>query len=582
MFSTSSLAESGAGGAGGSGPDRTKKNGAFGSATRSAELNAVSRFVSAAGRVPDRTAIVVDRGGSVERASYKELSQRAAACALALKRAGLSGGDRVVVMVPVSLDLYAIILSILSIGAVAVFVSPWLDRKHLESAVAEVAAKAYVGSASAQLLRLKSPALRRISVTFTTGRRICGLPARHSLAYRGPGDGQLSVQPVEENAPALISFTSGSSGVPKGANRTHSVLRGQHEALSAAFPVSDEDVDATMFPVTVLNSLASGVRSVVPKVDFRSTSRFDANGVLRLLTAERATTCALPPPALDALAAAALSRPESPPPIRRILCGGAPVYDRQIPRWTDAFPETEIVIAYGSTEAEPVAHIVAPDRLDAVSDVRPDSPGICVGEPTPSVDVRIIRIYAGPIDLSAAGWPEWEVTRGEIGEIVVAGPHVCRDYFRNPDAVRETKIVEPSGLVWHRMGDTGYIDERGRLWLAGRVHSTIVRNGEAVHPQLLEQAALSANASIARVAAVGLTDESLGQRVVVVLEAGSSDEAADAVRSAVSTSRFPVDDVVVARDPLPLDPRHRSKIDYEALRARLDVDEREKRGASPR
>jgi len=532
--------------------------------------NVVSRFIEAAGRAPERPAIVVDRGGRVENVSYGTLSRRAAGMAAALAGASISVGDRVIVMVPVSVDLYAIILSILSMGAVAVFLSPWLEKRHLDGAVRDLDAAAYVGSPAAQLLRLKVPALRHVPLTFTTGRRIWRVPARLSLASRGAGGQPLRAKPVEKDAPALISFTSGSSGVPKGANRTHSVLRGQHDALSSAFSFRDDDVDATMFPVTVLNNLASGVRSVVPCIDFGSDSRFDARAALSLMLREGVTTCALPPPALDALAERALGHPDERPALRRILCGGAPVYDRQIPAWTDAFPETEIVIAYGSTEAEPVSHLTARERWGARSDVRPASPGICVGRPAATVDVRIIRVHEGPVTLSPSGWSEWEVPQGEIGEIVVAGPHVCRDYFKNPEAVRETKIADPSGIVWHRMGDTGYFDSEGRLWLVGRVHSTIARGGEAVHPQLVEQAALSADGSVRRAAAVGLDDDSLGQRVVLVLETESTDAVREAVRRRLGESRLPVDEIVVAPGPLPLDPRHRAKIDYATLRAMIE------------
>ncbi len=89
-----------------------------------------------------------------------------------------------------------------------------------------------------------------------------------------PGDGY--VHPVEPDDPALITFTSGSSGEPKGANRTHRFLLAQHRALAAEFPAQPGDVDMPMFPVFALNNLASGVPSVVPEMDFRRVDQVNA------------------------------------------------------------------------------------------------------------------------------------------------------------------------------------------------------------------------------------------------------------------------------------------------------------------
>ena len=154
---------------------------------------------------------------------------------------------------------------------------------------------------------------------------------------------------------------------------------------------------------------------------------------------------------------------------------------------------------------------------------------------------------------------------------MIAGEHVGRDYFRSPRAFAESKIRDLDGTVWHRMGDTGRIDADGRFWLVGRVHSTVLRGGVAVHAQLVEQAARGEDERIARVAAVGLPDARLGERLVVAIESGAEPDAvAAAARKRLVDAGLPVDELRVSRRPLPLDPRHRSKIDYDALRRRLE------------
>jgi acyl-CoA synthetase (AMP-forming)/AMP-acid ligase II len=260
--------------------------------------------------------------------------------------------------------------------------------------------------------------------------------------------------------------------------------------------------------------------------------------------------------------------------LRRILTGGAPVSDAQLRAWRRDLPDTEIVVAYGSTEAEPVAHLAAEERLETVSNVRPRTPGFCAGRPIDRIQARVIRIHPGPVELGKGGWADWEVPRGAIGELAVTGEHVCKSYYRNPRAVAENKIVDrnaPGGTVWHRMGDTGYLDGEGRFWLCGRVHSTIRRAGQEVHPQLVEQAARGEDPRIRRLAAVGLPDPALGERVVLVLETetGEDDTLQRDVTDRLAAAGLAVDEIRITRVSLPVDPRHNSKIDYGRLREEL-------------
>ena len=79
---------------------------------------------------------------------------------------------------------------------------------------------------------------------------------------------------------------------------------------------------------------------------------------------------------------------------------------------------------------------------------------------------------------------------GEIGELIIGGPHVVQEYYNNPEAIRKNKIKDSeTGMQWHRMGDTGYLDSDGYFWITGRCHSTIyLGEGKGVlHPQIVEQ-----------------------------------------------------------------------------------------------
>lgn len=526
-------------------------------------LNVLSVLRDVAARVPDRPSLVM----GTEKVTFARLWERIDRASVGLRRLGLGPGERAIVMIPMSIDLYVALLAILKNGAVAVFVDPWIGWRQIAAFAAFAEPRAYAGIPKSHLLRLFSGGLRSIPLTITTGRRLGPWPARRTLAEleSAPGDGY--VHAVEADDPALITFTSGSSGEPKGANRTHRFLLAQHRALAAEFPAESADVDMPMFPVFALNNLASGVPSVVPEMDFRRVDQVDGAVLLRQMKTHGVTTCTASPPFFDRLTAEVerTGHPPAGPALRRILTGGAPVSDAQLAAWRRALPETEILVVYGSTEAEPVAHLTAEERLSARSALR----GFCVGHPSERVRTRVIRIQEGPVELGETGWEEWELPPGEIGELVVAGEHVCRDYYRNPGAVRENKIAEGSagGSVWHRMGDTGYFDAEGRFWIAGRVHSTIRRGEALIHPQLVEQAARGEDPRVWRVAAVGLPDPELGERVVLVVETEA--EIRGEIEARLRAAGVTVDEIRLTREPLPVDPRHNSKIDYGRLRSAL-------------
>src|SRR5436309_1978972 len=242
--------------------------------------NVLSVLHEVARRAPDRPALVMESGAI----TFGALRERISRAAAGFRRLGLSAGDRAIVMIPMSIDLYVAMLALLEIGAVAVFVDPWIGRRQIAAFAAFAEPRAWIGTPKSHLLRLLDARLRAIPITVTSGRRLGPLPAPLSLsglvgaALCGRPGGQgahagaplqgPSVHPVLPGDPALITFTTGSSGEPKGTNRTHGFLLAQRAALAAEFPAREGDAEMTMFPVFALNNLAAGVPSIVPAMDF--------------------------------------------------------------------------------------------------------------------------------------------------------------------------------------------------------------------------------------------------------------------------------------------------------------------------
>jgi acyl-CoA synthetase (AMP-forming)/AMP-acid ligase II len=502
-----------------------------------------------AAHAPERIAII-HRGRAV---TYAELAQRVSARAAALRRRGIGHGDRVLVFVPMSIPLYEILLAVFHVGAAAVFIDAWAGARRIDHAAALAECKGFIGIPRAFLLLLVSRALRRIPVKL--------LPSfgRHATSEDQP-NGQVPSRPNPPDTPALITFTTGSTGVPKAALRTVGFLLEQLRVLRAELRIGEGDVDLATLPIFVLANLACGATTLLP--DFNPAKPADFNAArVRAEAAERGVTTTAGSPAFyERLLEGAPPGEPVIPTLRRLHVGGAAVWPDFAARLCAAFPDADVRALYGSTEAEPIAGIGA-DELAACTEM---AGGVPAGVPSPFLRLAVIPIGATPPDreLTTEEWDALSLPEGEPGELCVAGPHVLKTYFRNDTAMRENKI-RVAGDVWHRTGDAGRL-AGGRLFLLGR-SSRAFRdaNGVWCFPMLIE-ARLRAIPGIAAGTVLRLLD---GRLAAAIEPDGSVPEAS--LPASIADADVPHDFVQIL-PALPRDPRHRSKIDYGALVVKLE------------
>lgn len=525
-----------------------------------AELNIAAGLAARALSHPDRIAITEYRWGRPRRLTFGELGDAVAATAATLRARGVTRGDRVLLLVPMSAALYVAMLGCLHVGATAVFVDAWADRRRLDAAVRKADPRAFIGSWKAQLLRLVSPSVRRIPVHLVA-----------TAAVQAPGSApRIACARAEADDVALITFTTGSTGAPKAALRTHAFLWAQHRALAEHLRLREEDVDMPTLPIFVLNNLALGVTSVIPAFDPRRPAEIDPARIWRQVVAEGVTTTSGSPAFYDRLLEWGGARHER-LPVRALFTGGAPVLPPLARRLQEGITGRAEVI-YGSTEAEPISGIGTAELLEAearaarVAGGDSTAGGVCVGTPSPSVELRLIRACDTPVTAGPDGLAALAVEAGAIGEIVVSGAHVLRGYLDDPMAERATKI--PDGArVWHRTGDAGRLDAEGRLWLMGRVRERVVRDGTTWWGLAAEVRALR-DARVRHAAYLGVADGLGGARAVLVVESTASWSEADRSALVARVAPHPVDEVRVLQR-IPRDPRHASKTDVEALRRLL-------------
>lgn len=313
---------------------------------------------------------------------------------------------------------------------------------------------------------------------------------------------------------ALISFTSGTTGTPKAIPRTHAFLMAQWKAVAPLLQSDAKEIDLVTFPVFVLINLAEGRTSVLPNWKMSQLATLDPSTLVDWIATNRCTRALLPPALCEKLVDA-----KDIATLNHIFTGGGPVFPDIVHALQHLSEHLEITTVYGSTEAEPIAHARTTEQ----------SYGLFVGKPVDAVHLRIVDT-----------------------EIQVAGEHVNTGYL-DPTRDVETKVRE-GDTIWHRTGDAGRLDDQGRLWLLGRVGDQVATDKGVQYPFAVETAARMWSG----VARVALTE--LNQTPVLVVEGNAAQ--LDIWR--VGAAAFGIKDVrhIAA---IPLDKRHHSKVDKNAL-----------------
>jgi acyl-CoA synthetase (AMP-forming)/AMP-acid ligase II len=416
-----------------------------------------------------------------------------------------------------------------------------------------------IASGKAHWLRLLSIELRRIPCKFSIGTRVPGavpLEAARNCKY------DPAVYQCHGNEPALVSFTSGSTGNPKATQRTHGFLLAQHQAIAGNLGLAAGEIELVSLPIFVLANLASQVTSVIPDVNLRRPDTINAAPVIAQIQCHGVTRITAPPALYERLIEYCEDERIDLPQLEKVFTGGGPVSPHLMRRLQRVAPQAIVTAVYGSTEAEPISQLSLPEIQPNDSDAMRDGKGLLAGHPVPDIQLRIIKDQWGKKVTSrdAVEFDDMCLPMGVPGEIVVNGEHVLHNYFDN-SADDENKFRVGS-TRWHRTGDAGYVDAFGRLWLLGRCAARIVdRHGE-MYPLGVENAALR-HEFVHRAALV-----SLGEQRVLAIELRRRTAQSD-LKTLLESLAFACVDSILIIKRLPVDRRHNTKIDYAALRGLL-------------
>ncbi len=485
-----------------------------------------------------------------EKISYRQLAEESCRGSNFFQSLGLQTGDVVLIFVPMSIDLYIILMSLWRRGLTAMFVDPSSGRKNIEDCCMRVQPKAFIGVPKAQIMRIFTPILRKIPLAISTGSSLfCrGWSARKRFAASAP------LPPCSGDTPALITFTSGSTGRPKGTVRSHGFLIAQKKVLEHTLGLKAGNADLATLPIFALVNLASGVTTIIPSVDLLKPGEISCGPVLDDIARHQPRTAVASPAFFERLLADKQSHKLQ--CLHSLFTGGAPVFPRLLQRLAARLPDTKIIAVYGSTEAEPISELAFNEVTDDDLVKMADGCGLLAGTVVHQIDCRIIEDGWGtPLaPMSDAAFHTCRQPDFQPGEIVVHGEHVLQGYLGGEgDQDNKFKVGEK---IWHRTGDLGYFDDSGRLWLLGRCSAKIEDAHGTVYPFAVETATMQFS-EVDRAALCALD-----KKRILVIET-SAHISTIGERLAGIIDRFHIDRII--RHQIPMDKRHNAKVDYPAL-----------------
>ncbi|GDY29115.1 long-chain-fatty-acid--CoA ligase [Gandjariella thermophila] len=494
-------------------------------------LSLACTLAESARRFPKQVAVIEGE----HRVSYEELWRQARSLAAGLRELGVQPGDRVALLCPNTVDFPRAYFAILGAGAVVVPVHLLLTADEVGFVLTDSEARLLVCAAGFAEVARQAGAATGVPVATLGEEEGRGTRLEDVAAVVRP---LASYEPRQAGDPAVVLYTSGTTGRPKGAVLTHLnlVMNATVNSFDANGLGRDDVVLGCLplfhtFGQTV--AMNGAFRCGVPLV---LQPRFDAAAAIELMLRENVTVFLGVPTMYLALLEAAEGRAELPAP-RLCISGGAalPVPVQERFHATFGVPVYE---GYGLSETSPTATVNQPDLGNRPGTVGPPIWGVEVEIARPDVDDRIELL--GP---------------GEPGEIVVRGHNVFAGYLNRPE---ETAAVLVDG--WFRTGDIGVKDAEGFVSVVDRKKDLIIRGGFNVYPREVEDTLLG-HPAVGQVAVIGVPDERYGEEILAVVvpsegaERPGAEEIVEWARERLGRHKYPRRVEFV--DTLPLGPSHK-------------------------
>ncbi len=499
--------------------------------------------------------------------TFQQLNQESDCLAHGLEKIGVRRGVRTILMVRPSLEFFSLTFALFKIGAVPVMVDPGMGVKRMVRCLSESRPEAFIGIPKAHLMRFVYPRFfKTVKTWVTVGKRYFW--SGHTLdGVREEPWKPYEISETLRDETAAVLFTTGSTGPAKGVVYTHGMFDAQVRLIKSHFLITMNEVDLPTFPLFALFDPALGMTAVIPDMDPTRPADADPEKIIEAILYQGVTNMFASPALLNRLGRYQKTTPVKLPSLKRVISAGAPVSTSIIENFSGMLPEDgEIHTPYGATEAMPVVSINAREILTETRKFTEQGFGVCIGRPFKEMDVKIIKITDDPIET----WSDdLTVADGDIGEITAKGDVVSQQYFDKPKFDALTKIKD-GDVYRHRMGDLGWMDNKGRIWFCGRKSQRVITPKGGLYTIPCE-AIFNNHPEVRRSALVGVGTPP-NQKPIICIELERDDESInkeqirkELINIAARNEMTREITTVLFHKSFPVDIRHNSKIFREQL-----------------
>jgi acyl-CoA synthetase (AMP-forming)/AMP-acid ligase II len=521
---------------------------------------------------PDKIALIYKNN----HLTFRELDTRSHQFANQLLSLGFKAGDRTLFFLKPSLEFAPMAFALFRIGVIPVFIDPGMGKKNLLKCIKESSAVGLIAEKEIHFLKYFYPkTFHSIKLSVTTGRNILRKKNTKSISQMKKERILLSktIDHHPQNVAAIL-FTSGGTGTPKGVVYTHQIFMEQTAQLQKMFQLTPNDIDLPGFPLFSLFTIAMGMQSCIPDMDPRKPAECDPKKLVKNILQYSPTFIAGSPAIWERVADYCLAHKIILPSVKYVVMFGAPVSVFLHEKFYNILPNGSTYTPYGATEALPISNISGRFILENTAHLSRNGHGTCVGLPVAAMQVKIIQSTDKIIEqLSDCKI----LSTNEIGEIIVQGQMVTKEYMNLPEQTKEAKIHDGLESFWHRMGDVGFLDEQGLLWFCGRKSHCVETEKGTLYPIQCE-AIFNQHPDVKRSALVGIGLEKNKVPAIVIERKdgqflqGKSRSIFESELLAMgkkNSHTFNINKIYFSKS-FPVDVRHNIKIDRLKLKAEIE------------
>lgn len=435
--------------------------------------------------------------------TFSEMNAQVDALAHGLRESGLNPGDVCVLMMPNSLNWAVSYYALAKLGALVVPLNPLFKRGEIEHIFKDSGAKGFLGHSDYLTeAGIVMDDLSRMSIRVAAGANQQAGYIRLDALFKQHGS--FATHPTGPDDPFAIIYTSGTTGRPKGVVLTHHNLMSDAVQVSSLRHTEPHDVVLCVLPLFHIYGQTHALNiSMYRGLTIRVWERFQAEEVMKAVEEEDSTILYAVPTMINRLVELAAASPPKRKSLRFVISGGASLPVEVLHKFEKLFATT-IYESYGLTECAPTC-VENPYG-------RPTKPG-SIGLPVPGFKARIVDE------------DDKDVPVGGVGELVISGPAVMKEYLNQPEATEETLRGG-----WLHTGDLARMDDEGYIYIVDRKKDLIIRGGYNVYPREIEEV-LYTHPSVTEAAVIGVPDADLGEEVgAVVVLSPHADITADELR----------------------------------------------------